>query len=197
MNESTRISAALVAEGIGLPLVYRTPEGRFLDPDIYHYDADFEDTVYVDLTDFTSIFGLALKLDAWERACLALGFRLPGEGHMYGQRALRLFAEGEHLGGGHALNWDRVMEGLAATIKHIGMDHAIRRKLGWEVVPGTLAEVQWDCAGCWTLSSNGGEHVFTADVVGVEHETTIEGVALYTTDPTKALKAIYKEVCGG
>ena len=76
-------------------------------------------------------------------------------------------------------------EALKIIIEHIGMDHAIRRKLGFRPDPGTLwnvwasDELGW-CFGDRPLAAN-----LCADV-------DFTGI----TDPAEALRVIYEAVCG-
>jgi hypothetical protein len=81
-------------------------------------------------------------------------------------------------------------EALAAILTHIGMDHAIRRALGWAVEPETLATLMWS-VDHW-LVEHGDEHVRFSAIprTGAICAPALAGV----TDPAEAWRAIYEEV---
>jgi hypothetical protein len=180
MTDLLTIPARLVAEGVGLPAVWR-------DSYCGAWQNDRSRKGDLDLSDPQTAFGLALKLDAWERAA-DFGWPRPDQ---YG----------------FAMTWAELiadepenpvpLRDLAARTRHIGMDHAIRRALGWKVDPGTLAGLRRPRPGIWSLSCGRDAIVFGADVPYMEPPTalcrpwpTLAGI----TDPDEALVAIYEEV---
>ncbi len=194
MASDLTIPARLVAEGVGLPPVWLEPLSGSWYVD---FDPDCIDDERLDLTDPQTAFGVALRLDAWERA----GGGMPSWAQQYAQIAHRkpdalLDQVGDYL------------RGLAARVRHIGMDHAIRRALGWSVEPGTLATLERGLSlrsarlvdrpaqrsRWWQLSHAGRVQRLSYDRVG-DHGwiPALAGI----TDPTEALAAIYAEVCGG
>ena len=164
------ISARDVADSAGLPRVWFASDGYSIRWAPHHRNSD---TLVMDLSDPQTAFGVALKLDAWERAGAT------GENGWVSRLAEALRCESpERLRG--------VLEAMAARIRHIAMDHRIRRALGWEVAPGTLA----------TLNEHRDEDgdpywKFTDPHSGVFAVWCLAGI----TDKAQALEAIHAEVC--
>ena len=163
---SDTISAKLVAEGVGLPPMFVSPGGHYCGCCCLPSDRE-----HLDLIDPQTAFGLALRLDEW-------GDDIPED-----FRALAMASWADcaanilpHI----------FLPTMAARIEHIGMDHAIRRALGWEVEPGTLATLTPvdGVSGMWRLN---------APREAVRYwwrEFDLPSV----TDPAEALRAIYAEV---
>lgn len=184
MTELT-IPARLVDEGVGLPRMWW--DGACVSWNCNELWLHTPDET-LDLTDPQTAFGVALRLDEWERA------------RANGVKPWALVLLEAHGWSGHA-PWSsehrtRALHGMVARLTRIGMDHAIRRALGWEVKPGTLAELRrstvspfdYDDGPGWKMKAGNASHFFWE-----EGSDTLPGI----TDPTEALQAIYEEVTNG
>jgi hypothetical protein len=84
------------------------------------------------------------------------------------------------------------VEVLGMIVAHIGMDHAIRSKLGWVIEPGPLARFSRDdFANCWTFSGK------ASAIVGTGIPTETKSIPLGPSSETflDALTRLYMEVC--
>ena len=169
----TTISAKLVAEGVGLPSVWMCSDcGRYHCEEyrLRFCPADSDEALWAgpDLTDPQTAFGLALKLDEWEAA--------PGEGIDQDQNWTEGTATAHRF---PACSWsgDHIL-GMLARIEHIGMDHAIRRALGWSVEAGQLAKTTVEPDGnggeAWVMWDPNGQRSFS---LPMEHGVDMLSVA--------------------
>lgn len=200
------IEARLVAESVGLPAMW-FDEGELFDRASVEQHLDRIKAnghwkgMRLDLSDPQTAFGVALLLDAWERArttddpfdAVVLP---PGLG------------EGVH-------RWTEFVEAwvcwpglyplkrMAARLAHIGRDAAVRRALGWEVRAGTLATLEANDFGGWDiLRRRGSGQRFLPSGLPVrgpsdavpEYETipALAGI----TNPAEALRVIYEHLVG-
>lgn len=195
MANNLTISARRVAEGVGLPPVWlddggywwQTPAWLAHDP---AHDPE-ERGVSMRLTDAQTAIGVALRLDEWGSAygwAVGLAPYCADLKHSAAQQRLAV---------------------MAAKVHHIGMDHAIRRALGEDPKPGTLA-ILTRIGNAWRLDSreHGGVMIEWSAYPG-DGGCTL-GMATVTrgedcprgyvavpaladiTDPEKALAAIYE-----
>lgn len=197
--------------GIVAPMCMRTGCARGLDA-----------VLYANLDDPQSAFGLALKLDEWERAAGSNNLQALNR-VQWANRVAGWLTYGTDLATGD------VFSDLIARLTQIGQDHAIRRALGEDPKPGTLASwglmqphdqwwrfdarmhggafVEWDRWGSFIGSA--GVQGGTPNVMvlsGCERCVRSGGVCMRCrdtphlsetlTNPAEALAAIYKEVCG-
>jgi len=91
----------------------------------------------LDLSDPQTAFGVALRLDEWERA---------GDGARHywaGKLADEVAWPAQRT---------KVLAAMIARLIHIGLDHRIRRALGEAASPGTLATLE-RVGNCWRLDS--------------------------------------------
>jgi hypothetical protein len=129
----------------------------------------------MDLMRRQTAIGIAWALDAWERAGST---EYPEENwSSWASLVADMYASEEH------------MSKLGARAEQIGMDHAIRRKLGWEVEPGTLATLELLEPGLWLFHGPGAED--SGRLCRSSSIPALEGV----TDPDEALKVLHVEVC--
>ena len=134
------------------------------------------DAIGVAFDDPQTAFGLAVRLDDWEEAGAT---EYPQENWCrWSNMVSDMYDSAEHL------------NVVKARIEQVGLDHAIRRKLDWEVEPGTLATLKqfvgWEL---WSDPKRTKVQGFYASKYGAWWANN--------NDPGKALKAIYEEVCGG
>ncbi len=177
------VEARWVAAGVGLPPCRRTAEGGW---SVSRESVGLVSGVALDLTDPQTAFGVALKLDEWERAESALTRE---------QWTSQMAAFWQMQAKGQT---DILLDLLAARVTHIGQDHHIRRALGWEVEPGTLAVLERISSGnaddWWALTQPGGSlHHFTTDPGSIDGGfASITGVPTIAgvTDPAEALRII-------
>ncbi|MEE8374614.1 MAG: hypothetical protein V3R87_12975 [Dehalococcoidia bacterium] len=164
------IDASLVADGVELPEAWSDEQGLWWTPGC---PCPVLTGRGLDLSDPQTDFGVALKLDAWEAAGGETN-KVHDQNWSEGVATCIRFPSsswsGEH------------MDGMHARLTHIGLDHRIRRALGWEVEPGTLATYRLYGARDWRVSHG--------------HRTYIYGLdsLLDVTDPVEALQAIADEV---
>ena len=177
--------ARWVAAGVGLPPVFRTVAREWY-LGMPTLPADQQP---LDLTDMQTAFGVALKLDEWEDwddgggADLLWTERVAAVAWCWTSAQARM-----------------LREDLAARVIHIGQDHHIRRALGWEVEPGTLATFQLIASPgetCWCLSTTiaqgRGLHHFSDSPPRVRKRETTPGhipALAGITDPVEALRLI-------
>jgi hypothetical protein len=146
------IEARRVAGSVGLPAVWRCRKGDDVAASVGWVIADtmrerqfVEDGYSLDLSNHQAAFGVALKLDAWERA---------GDGvwHSWALNLARFLERPDHdaLLGAFLLR-------MIARITAIYFDHEIRRALGCDPEPGTMATVKRFVAGIWFLDMPDGE----------------------------------------
>lgn len=175
---STMISAKLVAESVRLPLMARTGRGT---PGWYP-NKSYRLGEALCLSDPQTAFGVAIRLDRWERA-----------GDPDWGVAVSTWAE--EIGARHD-----VLAAMITRLTHIAHDHAIRRAVDVAVEPGTLAELKLYGDGSWWMRNCDGDMVaFHHDeaVCRVEHHDVRHVPALAgITDHTEVLAAIYAEVVG-
>lgn len=186
------ISAKLIADGVGLPpfsrIYWKTKLGQgaagwnFMHSDGKNHqiwdDDDYPtpwDVVHVDLTNSQTAFGVALRLDDWEQS----GGRVSNWTFRYGAQPPPA----------------KVLAGkMLARITHIGQDHAIRRALGWEVEPGTLATLEPMTHHRWRFSASANTYVCAgAYACGLPVLPALKDIAY----PAEALAAIHAGVCNG
>lgn len=164
------IPARLVAEAGCLPPVWRSVTGawRFAAKwDLYPKNIRNQG---IDLSEPQTAFGLALKLDGWERA-----------GGRRTQWAADL-ALALHVTHDCAV-LTTFLGGMVARLTHIARFRCtdmgeLSSRIVWEMKDG-------DGDHYWTNNEN--------DVVGCEDTTTHLATLVGITDPTEALRAIYEE----
>jgi len=162
MSDHT-IPARDVADAVGLPLMWW--DGDSIEWQSMHPSGE---TGTLDLSNPQTAFGVALRLDEWERA----GDISPAS---WGIAVAHAFHPGG-IGDGYR---PRMLQRLIGRLQHIARDHRIRRALGWRVEVGTLAELE-RLKGRWVLTSPDGQ-------VGQSRwGDTLANI----TDPTEALAAI-------
>lgn len=161
----TTIEARLVAAGVGLPPVWLDAEDKYLEARYcVTEDTQSWDGCVLDLSDPQTAFGVALQLDMWEgntswSSGVVKGFRKPEQYADYRQRCLAA---------------------LGAHVEYIGLDHLVRRRLGWRVEPGTLAMLKkhadgWyfsiGVTGCgfYPTSSEHRQHRVVPGLVDIDH----------------------------
>lgn len=156
------IPAQLVAEGVGLPAVWRYCDGErsrywHLTSEVRRWPGQL-----VDLSDPQTAFGVALKLDAWERA------RDPNwyDRSTWADRLLDHWQHGEA----------DPRPDMIARLTHVGQDAAIRRALGWTVEAGTLALLFRTSAGEWVIMcpKSASQRRFRFDLFPEVHAATTE-----------------------
>jgi hypothetical protein len=125
--------------------------------------------VMLDLSEPQTAFGVAMKLDEWEDSAPN------GEGHKW-RRIITAYSGSLGLEAGR-----KRLALMANRIRHIAMDHRIRRSLGWPVEPGTLA----------TLHRGKRPRVHWRMKYGVDSWGPLWARG---TDPMLALEAIHAEV---
>lgn len=148
------IEARWVAAGVGLPTMWKA-----------WHPAVARD---VDLTDPQTAFGVALQLDIWE---IVGGIVWNGADSV---------SWVERVAFAVVRRFPATSEAMAARVAQIGMDNHIRRSLGWDVEPGTLATlIPPDGAGfgVWVMEYEKRRHEFASGFS-------------YITDPTEALRVI-------
>jgi hypothetical protein len=179
MPTPTTIAADLVEAGIGLPPVWLSRGGEeWRTAAQWHevYPKSLKKEAVVDLSDPQTAFGVSLKLDDWEIAggIVWNGFDcIPWSEHA-GWRAAR----------GHGPYLDMVKR-----IEEIGRDHRIRRRLGWPVTPGTLADLEF-IGGAWHLfPEDGGDGDHPPAIFGNQEavEAYVEGQCRLVPDLDRAL----------
>ena len=202
-RQDLTIPARVVAEGVGLPPVWlcRCAVSRdytyWVTPDqTDEQRAHAVTTGGVELSNHQPAFDLALKLDEWERAGPP-DLTRPSYATAYAE----LLEEGRDM-----LPFLRLM---AARLTQVGMDHAIRRALGWlppvgsplpAFLVGHLETLRRHERGYWMMGLGSGRVMR----FGVANDgrwaplvdrpmPALAGI----TDPAEALAAIYEEVCGG
>lgn len=126
----TTIRAAIVAAQVGFPLMWKDDRGGHRDGDM-GMEGCYPDSV-LDLTDPQTALGVALRLDVWEQA------RDPdwpvGSLDWVGGTLLGIQRP--------ELSWGADLRGnMVARITEIGLDARIRRALGEDPRPGTLADI--------------------------------------------------------
>ena len=191
------IRTKLVRDGIGLPPVWqgRTSEGltaKWVTPVSPSLPG------WVCLADLQTEYGLAQKLREWGGGKPTRNPFPPEPGEtedgIFGWRIGLCYLEFPIPG-----SWDfpKASHAMGHVIEYIGMDHAVRRALGWEVTPGTLTQLELDTDGepVWTLSFQGDEYVIAEHFsAGMELTRQVEGIDS-VTNPEEAMNLIYKAVC--
>jgi len=196
------IPARLVAEGVGLPPVWKCRQ--------WYYTGDvWAPDDRVDLSDPQTAFGVALRLDEEENASATKVWR----GFCRRPDAAGQWAEavGERVG------CSDLTSVMIARLTHIGQDHAIRRALGWEVERGSLATLtrkEPDDKPWWCLTAPHDSGPYRpapipkkrrpAQLACLEYRAEpwsdaylhVPGLAGVTSE-VEALASIYAEVCGG
>ena len=134
----------------------------------------------MEASDHLTAFGLALRLDEWETT----------------RNANHRTDDGNHCSWVHLLAEEHpiaedTLKNMLNRIEQIGMDHAIRRKLHWDVEPGTLAELVRS-GPQWVISAE--PKVISRFVPVAQPWATHVPALADVTDPAEALKAIYRAI---
>ena len=179
-----QIAAELVARSVGLPLVWREPvHGRFFE------GTEEASWSGLDLSDPQTAFGVALKLDAWERAGRRSRDGKPRWGGWAGEVA-------GYEEWGKVEGWP-ILEEMAAHLTHIGQDHAIRRALGWKVATGTLAVLLYESElDVWNVKAGNFWEEFSCVPDHLDFGGRAVPALAGITDPTEARAAIYEATRG-
>jgi hypothetical protein len=173
----TDLDAKLVRDGIGLPPLWVGASGRGYATN-YH-EGDLED---LDPYDPQTAFGLAVKLDEWDGTAGHSNDTMRYLAGLYG-----------------TAGWAEAIGVVLARVEWIGMDHFIRRHLGWELKPGTMMQVSLDVDEeglhpVWCLEYQAENYVIAEHFsTGMELTRQVEGLA-GITDPTEALTLIYESL---
>lgn len=139
-----KVKALDVAYGVGLPPVWASTDGCRWYTDEEGPDGD---DYHVDLEDPQTAFGVALRLDAWERSILG------GIGHWVSQWAQVVHREPtKHA---HVVTDERkdYLCALASRVTQVGQDHLVRRCLGEDPKPGTLGKLDLRHGSVWRFDS--------------------------------------------
>lgn len=183
----TTIDASLVAAGVGLPPVWRGETDYFAEPKLPPRKVFGR----LDLTDHQTRAGILRRFAMWAgddgeaRAywlmVLAVDEAVIMRADQAGSQPAAKERRRAFIGGIDGLHAGRLDESLARIVEHIGRDHRIRRNLGWQVEPGTLATLERADDGSWWFGygSIGGWWTPT-------RYPSLAGI----TDPAEALKAI-------
>jgi hypothetical protein len=206
MTTTATIDAALVAAGIGLPLIWRargvlgiktwtvtTTEGTWMSRTI------------VDLSDDQTRSGLLQRLAVWagdsgQAQAYYLVEHCGGGWLLCSESGDSIGFASPTSGSNTNLSWAppsglAPIEALACIVERIGRDHRIRRALGWDVEPGTLASLKRNGAGTWFFGDPDPEGMPAWSFVprglkefhpGVTHVPALAG----NIDPRKVLAAI-------
>ena len=137
-----QIEVKWVRAGVGLPAVWMESDGLFTAFTMMERELDRGGPLK--LSDPQTAFGLALKLDEWERA------HNPMWPCRQGMSTLQTWVDRVTMWASTGGKSQRsCIHDMVVRAEEIGQDHHIRRSLGWEIKPGTLAVLKMVAVGVW------------------------------------------------
>ncbi len=184
------LSAELVDAGVGLPSVWRDPARGVLDGP----HEGWRECV-LSLDDSLNRFGLLRQLALWAGDDgEGMAYWLSWDGQYNLRRASGVGGRGKtiraHLPAPKPMvDWDAdALRALKDIVEFIGMDHAVRRKLGWGVTPNNWATLWKDeKSGLWVLQDAPGNFK--------EFDSAATPALATATGLFEPLRAVYEEVC--
>ena len=165
------IEVKWVRAGVGLPAVWMESDGLFTAFTMMGRELDRGRPLA--LTDPQTAFGLALKLDEWERV------RNPMWPYRQGMSTLQTWVDRVTM---WASTGGKSQKGCTGEMRfraeEIGQDHHIRRSLGWKIEPGTLARFEQLSHHDWCVMIDDSKRFF-----GPGYRLSVNGAATYTVLP--------------
>jgi hypothetical protein len=184
------LNAELVDGGVGLPPVWRDPARGILDGPL----EGWRETV-LDLADPLNRSGLLRQLALWTGDDGdGQAYWMSWDGHYNLRRASGVGGRGKIVRGFFPVakpmdDWDTdAVAALETVVKMIGMDHAVRRKLGWTVTGSNWATLRKEpTVDFWVIQDEEGN--------AQAYDGVTSPALADVTDVSEALRAIYEEVC--